>query len=819
MGTFLLDLKYASRIHTKKIGFTIIAVLTLALGIGASTAVFVVVNAVLLKPLPYPDSGRIIIPWRQTPPGLNLGYDEIPWGVPSFRLMSHDSKTLEYVGAFKSDSFTLTGSGDPAILQGIRASAGFFPALGAVPAIGHSFTPENDQPGHEYEVILGYRLWQERFGGGSDILGRSLDLNGSAYTVVGVMPSTFEFPLGAEMPASFDFPRKAELWVPLALPASVPENAPDELAVVGRLKSGFAISQCQEEMNVLATRMDGVMGPKGWFKSRVTPLMQQVAGGTREPLILMLGAVIAVLLIACSNVASLLLARTIERRTEFTLRAAIGAGPARLVRQLLTESLLLALVAGFLGGLIAYIAIHFLKIFGPANIPRLQEVGLDFRVFAFVLSITLVSGILFGMAPTLRMGRNRIAESLKDGGQRSGGSAAGLRARNALMVFEVALALVLVVAAGLLSRTFLHLLNADAGFTGEHVLTFQLSLPVSKYPDVDHIVALYQRVLQVLPSQPGVESVGIVRTVPLNGATEGTFIRVPGRVATSQQDRPVSNYNVASPGYFAAVGAPLLSGREFLETDKADSMPVVIINSAMAKKFWPGQDSVGKQVGLGGPTSPLMNIVGVVADIKHLSLREVPGPEMYVPYTQKPYPSMLMMFVVLRTKTDPMSVMGGAREAIRSLDPDLPVAEPSTMAVLRDNSMAQPRFSMLLLASFAALALVLACFGLYGVISYSVMQRTREIGVRMALGAQRSTVFGMILGQGARLVGTGIAIGILAALGLTRLMGSFLYGIRPTDPLTFVVVSLLLASVALLACYLPARRATHVDPMVALRYE
>jgi len=819
MGTLLQDLKYAARIHRKKIGLTIIAVLTLALGIGASTAVFVVVNAVLLKPLPYPDSGKIVFPWRQAPPGLNLGYNDIPWGVPSFRLIARDSKTLEDVAAFKGDSFNLTGSGDPAILQGILATSGFFPALGAEPALGRTFTAENDGPAHEHEVILGYQLWQERFGGSRDILGRPLALNGGVYTVIGVMPAGFEFPRGEEMPPGLDFARKPDLWVPLVLPASLPENAPDELAVIGRMKSGIAMSQVQEEMNVLEKRMDGVMGSKGWFRSRVTPLVQQVSGDTRKPLLLMLGAVVAVLLIACSNVASLFLARSIERRPEFTLRAAIGAGSSRLVRQLLTESVLLALVAGLLGALVAYLGIYFLKIFGPSNVPRLQEVGIDFRVLAFVLGVTLISGILFGMAPALRMGRNNIAEWLKEGEQRSGGSAAGFRARNTLMVFEVAIALVLAIAAGLLSRTFLHLLSVDAGFSGERVFSFQLSLPASKYPGLDHIVALYQKVLQVLPSQPGVEQVGLVRTLPLSGATEGSIIRIPGRPSASRSDRPVSNYNVVSPGYFGAAGTPVLRGREFLETDTVSSMPVVIINSAMAKKFWPDQDPIGKQVGLGSPAFPLMSIVGVVADIKHLSLREEPGPEMYVPYTQKPYPSMLMMSVVLRTRTDPKAVMGGVRQAIHALDPDLPITEPATLASLRADSMAQPRFSMLLLASFAGLALLLACVGMYGVISYSVMQRTREIGVRMALGAQRKSVFGMILGQGARLAGLGIAIGILTALGLTHLMASFLYGIQATDPLTFVIVPVLLAAVAMFACYLPARRAIQVDPMIALRYE
>jgi predicted permease len=820
MGRFFTDIQYASRIYRKRIGFTLVAVLTLALGIGASTAVFVVVDAILLKPLPYPDAGRIVIPWRQTPPGLNLGYDEIPWGVESSRLIAQDSKTFESVGVFKSDSFNFTGSGDPAILDGIRASAGFFPALGVQPAIGRWFRADEDQPGHEHEVLLGYQLWQERFGGSTDVLGRSVDLNGSSYSIVGVMPAGFVFPRGEEMPASFDFPRKAQLWVPLAAPATAPPNSPDELAVIARLQPGVAMAQAQEEMNVLQTRMDGFMGPKGWFKSRVVALTEQVAGDTRLPLKLLQLGVGAVLLIACSNVAGLFLARSMERRTEFTLRAAMGAARSRLAAQLFTESLFLGAIGGLAGVLLASIIIRFVKIFAPPNIPRLQDVGLDGWVVAFVVGTTVVSSLLFGLTPLLGLARDKnLAASLREGGQRSGGNPAALRARSALIVLEIALALVLVVAAGLLSRTFFGLRNVDSGFNGERVLTFELSLPPAKYADLEHIVTLYQNVLQTLPSVPGVESAGIVKTVPLSGATEGSFIRIAGRPITSPKDRPVANYNIVSPGYFAAVGTPLLSGREFLESDKADSLPVVIITNSMAKKFWPNENAVGKQVGLGAPSFPFMNIVGVVADVKHLSLREESGPEMYVPYTQKPYPSMSIMYVVLRTKTEPTSVFSAASKAIHSVDPELPIAEAVTLSTIRDRSMAQPRFSMLLLGSLGILALVLACVGMYGVISYSVMQRTPEIGVRMALGAQRGNVFRMVLGQGSRLALLGIVIGLAGAVGLTRLMASFLYGVKATDPLTFTGMALLLAVVILLACYVPARRATRVDPMIALRYE
>jgi putative ABC transport system permease protein len=413
-----------------------------------------------------------------------------------------------------------------------------------------------------------------------------------------------------------------------------------------------------------------------------------------------------------------------------------------------------------------------------------------------------------------------LVDSLKEGGQRSVGRAGGDRMRKVLVVSQVALAFVLVIAAALLSRTFFSLLKTDGGFKAEHVLTFEMSLPSTKYADANRIVALYKGALQSFQSIPGVQSCGLVYAVPLDGATEGSQIRIPDRPASNDQEkRPFANYNIASPGYFAAVGTPLLRGRDFLESDTVDSVPVVIINDAMAKKFWPEEDPVGKQVGLGSTKFPLMTIVGIAADVKHLSLRESPGPEMYVPYTQKPYPSMLIMHVVLRSAADAESLTGSVREAVAKLDPDLPIAKVTTLKTIMDNSLAQPRFSMLLMASFGGIALLLACIGMYGIISYSVAQRTREIGIRLAVGAQPRQVLTMILGHGARLAGLGIVIGLLAALSATHVMESFLYGVQSTDPITFVGMTLLFIVVALLACYLPARRATRVDPLIALRYE
>lgn len=821
--SFFRDLRYAARTLRKNPGFTTVIVLTLALGIGASTAVFSIVNTVLLKPLPYPASERIVFPWRLAPRGMQLGYDEIPWGRPEFLVLSKESKAFQSLGAFKSDSFNLTGAGEPLRLNGIRASAGFFPALGVEPILGQAFSAEEDTTGNGHVVMLSYSLWREQFGGDPAIVGRTVELNASAYTIIGVMPSSFSFPHAEEMPDGFTFERDVKLWVPLTLPTGPPiPSESSELAIVARMADGVSISQAQAEMNLMTKRLEKFYGAKqamGWFDSRVTPLAKQATGDTRRPLLLIFSAVGVVLLIACSNIASLVLARSLARDREFTLRAALGAGRIRVARQLLTESLLPSVIGGAAGVALANAAIHFVKAFGPANLPRLQEVTIDFRVLIFATVCSILTGILFGLAPAIGMAQINLAESLNQGGQRVSGSGARSGIRKILLVCEVALAFVLVIVAGLVAQSFFHLLSVDAGFRADHVLTFELSLPELKYPNQEHIAALYQRTLRSLQSQPGIESAAIVETLPIGGATESTGIRIPDWTPPQSGIRRYANYTIASPGFFATIGATILRGREFKESDTATSMPVTVINEAMAKKFWPSQDPIGKQVGPGSPLYPVATIIGIVADVKHLSLREEPGPEMYVPYTQKVWPSLLTMNVVLRSRLDGASVVTSARNAIHAVDADLPITNVRPLTSLVDDSVAQPRFSMLLLTAFGVFALVLACVGIYGVISYSVAQRTREIGVRVALGASRFNIFGMIMGQGARLAALGIAIGIAAALGVTRMMSSFLYDVRPTDPATFVAVCVILLGVATLACYLPARRATRVDPLVALRHD
>ena len=822
LESLVQDIRFAFRMLRKSPGFTAVAILTLALGIGASTAVFSLVDAVLLKPLPFPHAEKIAFPWRLPKKGLNLGFDTYPWGRRDFLFFSQQSKTFEALGAFLSDSFNLTGSGEPERLNGLRVSAGFFPSLGVSPALGRTFTDQEDRPGNEHEVILGNALWRQRFASNPSVLGRAIDLNGVPYTVIGVMPPGFVFPRANEMPDVFTFAPETQLWVPLALDrrsAPIPYES-DELAIVGRVKPGGTIAQAQAEMDIMGKRLEsGRRNGEGWFNSIVTPLTRQAAGDTRQPLLLILAAVGVVLLIACSNVASLLLTRSLSRKREFTVRAALGAGAARLLRQLLTESILLAALGGVVGIVLAEFVVYFVKSFGPSSIPRLGEAGLDVRVLLFAFGVICFTGVLFGFAPALSVTRENLVESLNDGGRRASSNLSTQKTRNSFLVSQIALALVLVVAAGLLTRTLYHLLRVNPGFRPEHSLTFELSLPAAQYSDQSHIVSFYQEALRKLRAIPGVQAAGVTELVPLDGATESTAIRFSNNAQVTLSNLAFANYTMVSPGYFAAVGTPILNGRPFLESDSANSLPVAIISNAMADKYWPGQNPVGKQVAPAGAAFPLATVVGVAADVKRLSIRESPPPEMYVPYTQKVWPSLLTMDVVLRTTQDPASITASARDAVHSIDPDLPIANVRTLASIVSNSMTEPLFSALLLAAFGGLALLLATIGMYGVISYGVAQRTEEIGIRMVLGARPRSVFGMVLSQGTRLAVLGIAMGVVAALAVTRVMNSFLYGVGATDPLTFAVVSLLLLAVALLACYVPARRAMKVHPMVALRHE
>ncbi|HEX5234214.1 MAG TPA: ABC transporter permease [Silvibacterium sp.] len=820
LESILRDVTFSARLLRKSPGFTLIVVLLLGLGIGASTAVFSLVDTVLLKPLPYPDPARLLIPWNVPPPGVNVGgYEELPWDPLRFHAMQHQTATFEYLGAFQSGRFNLTGAGDPVLLEGLRVTWGFLPALGVPPVLGRIFTPEEDQPGHEREVLLSNSVWRNRFHSNPGIVGRAIDLNGSPYTVVGVMPPGFAFPRANEMPGDFDFPREAQIWVPAAFPAVTPRFTPSELAIIGRLRPGVSLQRAQADMDLFAAQMDRLTPQaKGWSRSRVTPLQRQVAGDSRRPMLLMLCAVGAVLLIVCFNVAGLLLTRSFTRQREFTLRAALGAGRARVLRQLLTESLLLAAMGGTVGVAIAIAGVWLVRAFGPSSIPRLQEVAPDLRVLAFTASIILLTGIACGLMPALSAARVNLLQSLREGGQRVGTGPSGPRLRSALVVSQIALAFALVVAGGLLVRSFYRLLASDGGFRPEHVLTFELSLPSSRYPGNPTISRFYQQALPLLRAIPGVRSAAITEAVPMGGAPEATIIRLPGRVVHSYSELPIANYTIVSPGFFHTLSTPIERGREFLDSDSASAPAVTVINRTMAQRFWPGQDPIGRQVIVPSQHAP-MTIIGIVGDIKHSSPREIPGPEMFVPYTQDVWPSMSIMQVVIRAWSAPDSVIDGARSALRTLDPSLPLANITTLNALTGTTMAADRFSMLLLDCFGLLSLLLAAIGIYGVISFSVEQRTREIGIRLALGATPRNVFRTTLGHGMRFALLGIGLGILAAAGTGRLLSGLLYGVAATDPLTFISVALFLLGIAFLAGFIPARRAASIDPMQALRAE
>jgi predicted permease len=824
-GTSLLesslqDVRYSLRLLCKNPSFSIIAALTLALGIGPTTAIFSLVDTILLKPLPYPNAGRVAMLWRSAPLPLLAGNDNLPWDSQDFRLLTERSNVFQNLGAFRKDSFNLTGVRDPELLEGVRASAGFFPALGAPPILGRTFTAQDDQPGHDHVVVLSNRLWKSRFGGDARVVGSNIELNGYRYRVIGIMPANFTFPRTEGMPRLLDLPKETQLWVPLALTPGPRGSA--ELAVIAEPRPGMSPAQVRRDMDTfdrgLATQ---VVRDKAWF-SRIVPLAQQTVTGTRRPLLLLLGAVLVVLLIACSNVAGLMLNRSLERRRDFTLRAALGASQGRLIRQLMTESMLLALAGGLVGILLGELGLSLVKHFGPSTIPHLRDARLDLRVIVFAFATTLVTGILFGLAPAFGATRMNTVDALKGGGQRSGRSVAAPGIRNALLIAQVALGLLLIIASGLLLESFHNMVHADPGFDATHVVAFDLPLPQPKYNNTGQIAQLFNQVLRRLQSVPEVESAGFSSVLPMGGEPDQAMIRILEQPDVNGNGRLVANYSFVSPGYFRTVGAPLLHGRDISDRDTPATEPVAIINSAMAKKYWPGENPIGKQIGVPLPGIPLRTIVGVVGDIKQVSLREEPAPKVFVPYTQDEnlveFPMQSMEYAV-RTRGDSSSIAENVRAAVHAADAGLPIARYSKLEALVDASTVTDRFLVLLLTAFGVLALLLASIGMYGVISYSVMHRTPEIGVRIALGAGRSQILIFILGQGIRIVCSGIALGLIVAFATTRLMTRFLYGVQPVDPITFAAVSFLQVAVVLLACYVPARKAMKVDPVIALRYE
>lgn len=811
MEALLHDLRYGARMMAQRPGFTVVAVITLALGIGANTAIFSVVNGVLLNPMPYRAPERLVQFWETNPLKNWTQATVAPANMLDWQKQNQSFDDIAaYFGSDKKgpglSGLQLTGGGEPERVQGLFVTGNLFSVLGVDAVLGRSLRDEETWQGKNMVVVLSYGLWQRRFGGDPNIVGQTIALNGRNREVVGVMSPDFYFPS-----------KEVEMWLPMGWDYNqiAQLRRPHFLRAVGRLKDGVSVEQARSEMNGIAGRLEQQYPVTNTQMGvGLGPFKEWVVSDTRLPLIVFLVAVAFVLLIACANVANLLLARAATRTREVAIRTALGAPRRRIVKQLLTENLLLATAGGGLGLLLALWCRDLLVMFSPGNIPRLDEARIDGRVLAFSIGITLLTTLLFGLAPALQSSRPDLVATLKEGGQK-GGSQGG-RVRNTLVIAEVALALILVIGAGLMVRSFLRLRRVDPGFNASNVLLITVDLPGVRYPEDSQATSFFEQAEQRIKGLPGVVDVGSTNVPALKGAGYTNDMTIPGR-PPEDYIREIRHKTI-TPDYFRAMGIQLLGGRFFDSSDNAKGAPTIIVNEAFARRCFPDEEAVGKQVKFARPTEQgkWETIVGVVRNEKQDSLSADPKPEAYKSQLQEASSGMTL---VVRTTGDPRPLIAAVREEIRALDKDLPPYNIKTMSDVLFESLARERFTTLLLMVFAGLALVLASIGIYGVMSYSVTQRTHEIGIRLAIGAQTRDIFRQVVGQALRLAGIGVAVGLAGAFALTRLMASLLYGVSTTDPLTFALIAVLLAGVSLLASYIPARRATRVDPMIALRYE
>ncbi|MFN2475443.1 MAG: ABC transporter permease [Chthoniobacterales bacterium] len=797
----LADLRYAVRQLMKSPGFAAVAIITLALGIGASAAIFSVVNGVLLRSLEFPQADRLVgIRETQLPQ-----FPEFEIAPPNFLDWEKQAKSFEHLAAYSDSSFNLTGTGEPQRVRAIKASAQYFDVYRIKPILGRFLLPEEDAVGKNHVVVLSYTFWERLFAGAEGVIGQSLQLNGESYTVVGVAPR------------GFGLDRKVDVWVPMALSAKERSNnyrGAHYLNAAGRLRPGVTVSQADAELKVIASQLEKQYpaSNKGWSVV-VLPLQEFVVRDVRLVLYTLLGAVGCVLLIACANIANLLLARATARHRELSIRAALGAGRGRLVRQLLTESLVLALCGGAAGVLLAGWGLDLLLFFAPPSLPRANNIQLDGAVLLFALAVSLLTGILFGIAPAFFAAHTDVSESLKQGGR--GSTDARGRLRGALVVIEVAFALVLLGGAGLLARSFVQLTRVDPGFTPSHATVLSLDLPEKKYPKPEQQVAFVDALLERLRVLPGVETAGVTHALPLLYDWVVTF-NIEGRPEVPQSDLPNTNYYAVTPDYFRAMGIRLIRGRRFTPQDDANASRVVMINETLARRIFPKEDPLGKRIILGVGGEVYREIVGVVADIKQYRVDKPATSQTYEPFAQEAFNTVN---VVLRTSGPPSALLSALRPTVYSVDKDQPVGSIQPLQEIVAESIAKQRFAMLLLAIFSSVALVLASVGIYGVMAYSVVQRTGEIGIRMALGAQSRDVLRLILGRGGKLVGLGLIGGLAATLALARIMESMLFQTSAHDPFTLAAITLVLGAVALLACLLPALRAVRVNPIEALRAE
>jgi putative ABC transport system permease protein len=801
--TLFQDLRYGIRGLLKRPGFFAIAVLTLALGIGANTAMFTTVNAVLLRPLSYPDSEKLVLLMGVNPA---KGITQSNMSVPDLADWQAQSQTFEQIAGFISGGSLLASGEETERVRATSVSAGFFPIMKVNAAQGRALQAEDMQKGRDPVVVLSHGLWQRRFGGNANIVGSQVALGGKSATVVGVMPP------------SFDYPQQSELWVPFPLDAAAERRDNRYIGVVARLKPGATVQQAQSELDAINQRLGETYGEtnSGW-SVRVTNLREQLVGAVRSSLLILLGAVAFVLLIACANVANLLLARASARQKEIAVRTALGASRFQIIRQLLTESVLLSVIGGAIGlGLSVWLTRLLISV-SPANSPRFDEIQMDGRVFLFTLGVTVITGLVFGLAPALQTSRPDLNDTLKESGRRGSGGERHNSLGSLLIVSEIALSFMLLVGAGLLIKSFMRVRDVSPGFNAANVLTMRLSATPGKYASGEPRAQLYRQVMEKVKSVPGVEAAGAVLSLPLGGDTFNvgrSYIR-EGRPFTPEESANAS-YLVITPDYFRALQIPLSAGRTFNDQDTSQSPKVVIVNQTMALQLWPGESPVGKRITVWRDEKFAREIVGVVGDTKP-SLDTPADSEMYVPYAQDANWGSLTL--AMRTSGDPANLAGAVRNEIKTVDKTLALYNVKTLADVVGTDVAPRRSSMLLFSAFAIVALLLSMIGIYGVTAYYVTQRTHEIGIRMALGAQLRDVLTLVLKRGVTLAVVGIGVGVAGALALTRLLSSLLFGVAPVDVVTFTSVSVSLVAVAALACYIPARRATKVDPLEALRYE
>jgi putative ABC transport system permease protein len=814
MQTFWQDLSHGARMLLKKPGFTLIAIITLGLGIGAVVAIFSVVDAVLLRPLPYKDPERIALVQQHMP--------KLDWrfgGVSAPEMIDYmaGNESFAEMAGYSVVNLNITGEGEPRRIDVARVSNGFFPLLGVTPLLGRGFSAEEDEVGRNRVVALSEGLWRKHFGADTNIIGRVVKLDEAPYTVVGVMPARLQFP-----PVGDAYAGAVDLWTPLALTDDEKQARRREsnFNLIGRLKPGTTLDQAQSNMAAVAARIERQYPDLYRGSTHITAtavsLTERMTRNVRPVVLIFFCAVGLVLLIACANIANLQLARAAARRKEIAIRGALGAGPWRIARQTLTESLLLASIGGVAGVLFAAWALDLIVKFGPENTLRLGEASLDPRALGFTLIITLLTGLLFGLAPALQGSRVSLMATFNESGRSSGtGGRQGARLRNMLVILETALAVMLLVGAGLLINSFARLLRTPPGFNPEGVVVARTTLPAARYPEAERGKAVYRQALERIATLPGVQQVSVASALPLASEWQIGFLVEGG----GEREYHNAYGSWVSDDFFNSMGIPLKSGRVFTNEDRADTTPVVVINETMARRFWPGQDAVGKRIRWGGWNPPGgLTIAGVVADVKFSSLEADTPHTIYMPVFQIPRIRRDAVFIA-RTTTDPSSLAAAMRREISEVDADLPVYDVRTMNQVIAESVAQRRFTMALLAIFAFAALSLAALGLYGVLSYAVTQRTREIGIRMALGGRRLDALKLVVGEGMKMVMAGAGAGLIASLALTRLMKGLLFNVSASDPFTFAVAALLLTMVALLACWIPARRATKVDPMIALRCE